>query len=1216
MTDYFASYKAIRAALFANHFANFTSAPEEDGSRHTCPCSIFNEAWLLTAPGWSAGDNPLMTTGLWLIVLAGEYDLGNTAAARTVQSALAAVGDLFKFQGDHFDGYPLRRDPMISSTWLRAQSNGTPVEYSASFLVTDDYAGYEYTTDPNDWRSIRTPTHREWATWPEAQKNDWFWTYWVWDKFYRDWEPSQDEMIGLVAGLATVQRLMPGPCADLAKEMLGKIADYLAEHSYFLARPGGGFVNRGPAVAGVALEYAYNVCFESVLGDPHVSRQSTEDVLKAAGVWPAVADSWNAWGTAGFAVDLLFGGAAPVIASWCAPLGFIGELAAGVLIRAEPVLLGQAFGLAQVSDAFAVEMKADGGKYNDNEMNEIPFAHALRSIDPPARLAAYFTQASLATSGYSVSFLPYALLLTVDDQFRPLQPPISDWYARFLETRLSVHGAGAFPAWGNGLRQGGLFLGAGLAVLGASWLEATFKSYVDEALRWFPGDHLPTSSGKSVPNPHDEKPVPGGTWEDGNGALDLLAGMVLAWQHEKRHGGTIAGFPPPPDMSTLDTPIVAPKPAVPAPQCPPRIWVEAGDNKLPVPADGTVVDTGLDVLPWDRISVESAGQVTLGNGGVAGPAGTGDPIWDRTYPYWGENARAGQVLARLGPYGAYVPVGPAFQRVYAAPIDYAAGALYPTPATKRLYLLVNVPPSAPATGSFTVVVSREEAAPPAPTLTLLSPASGSALGGDRIEIYGTHLQTTRRVAFGAAPAERWAVDDDGHIWATPPAGTGPADVRVTTLGGTATAAFTYVPGLPVVESLSPSAGPDSGNTEVTVSGRGLDSVVTAWFGNVAEPAAPQSGTEAITYSGAGQGAVHVRVGDGNVVSQESANDLFSYAGPVITSLDPAEGDEAGGTLVTINGTGLTGATEVTFGGFPASDLVGVSDTVLTVRSPSGRGRPDVLVTAQGLTSLPGTGDLFFFDGPTLQSASPPSGPDTGFTTVTLTGTRLDHVENVLFGGVAVPFTPLSPTSVTAVVPPGSGGTMISVRSRYGSTSNELHYGYEPTPAITGIAPGSGPQAGQTAVVISGRDLMAGIFRRYDNIWFGDLFGFVSSYTDTQITVDTPEGTGRVDILADDGTSKRVIGQFTYAAPSPLTVTGVSPVTGPGVGGTEVIVTGTGLSNVMTLCFGTSFVAFTVLSDTEIRAITPPGRGSVSVQATAWSTLDTNPPGPGSEFTYA
>jgi hypothetical protein len=76
----------------------------------------------------------------------------------------------------------------------------------------------------------------------------------------------------------------------------------------------------------------------------------------------------------------------------------------------------------------------------------------------------------------------------------------------------------------------------------------------------------------------------------------------------------------------------------------------------------------------------------------------------------------------------------------------------------------------------------------------------------------------------------------------------------------------------------------------------------------------------------------------------------------------------------------------------------------------------------------------------------------------------------------------------------------------------------------------------------------------------------------------------------------------------------SPATGPASGGTPIVITGTGLTDVMTLSFGTTFVTFTKVSDTEIQAVAPPGTGTVYIQATTWS-LTTNPPGPASRFTY-
>ncbi|SFK52254.1 IPT/TIG domain-containing protein [Sphingomonas sp. NFR04] len=82
-----------------------------------------------------------------------------------------------------------------------------------------------------------------------------------------------------------------------------------------------------------------------------------------------------------------------------------------------------------------------------------------------------------------------------------------------------------------------------------------------------------------------------------------------------------------------------------------------------------------------------------------------------------------------------------------------------------------------------------------PTVTSITPTSGSAAGGTSVVITGTNLSGATGVAFGATAAS-YTVNSATQITATAPAGTGTVDVRVTTASGTspATAAdqFTYV----------------------------------------------------------------------------------------------------------------------------------------------------------------------------------------------------------------------------------------------------------------------------------------------------------------------------------------------------------------------------------------------------------------------------------------
>jgi hypothetical protein len=155
-----------------------------------------------------------------------------------------------------------------------------------------------------------------------------------------------------------------------------------------------------------------------------------------------------------------------------------------------------------------------------------------------------------------------------------------------------------------------------------------------------------------------------------------------------------------------------------------------------------------------------------------------------------------------------------------------------------------------------------------------------------------------------------------------------------------------------------------------------------------------------------------------------------------TALNPNVGDTAGGTQVTINGFGFTGATAVDFGSVPAESFRVISDSTIEAVSPPGTGTVDVTVTStSGLTPTHPV-DEFTYTGVT--TLSPTSGP-VG-TPVMITGTGFDAATSVFFGDqVATEFTVDSNTQITAVAPPGQLGTSdVQVYFPLGATT--------PTPA--------------------------------------------------------------------------------------------------------------------------------------------------------------------------
>lgn len=118
-------------------------------------------------------------------------------------------------------------------------------------------------------------------------------------------------------------------------------------------------------------------------------------------------------------------------------------------------------------------------------------------------------------------------------------------------------------------------------------------------------------------------------------------------------------------------------------------------------------------------------------------------------------------------------------------------------------------------------------APPAPSITGVSPASGSVGGGTVVVISGTDLTGATGVSFGGVPAT-FSDDSSTQITATTPAGSvGAVDVVVTTPGGAATSAgaFTYESDpAPVPVPVLRLAGPPRDVTVVS----GDSSAVVAW----------------------------------------------------------------------------------------------------------------------------------------------------------------------------------------------------------------------------------------------------------------------------------------------------------------------------------------------------------------------------------------------------
>jgi subtilase family serine protease len=83
--------------------------------------------------------------------------------------------------------------------------------------------------------------------------------------------------------------------------------------------------------------------------------------------------------------------------------------------------------------------------------------------------------------------------------------------------------------------------------------------------------------------------------------------------------------------------------------------------------------------------------------------------------------------------------------------------------------------------------------------------------------------------------------------------------------------------------------------------------------------------------------------------------------PAVTRISPAAGPTAGGTTVTVTGSGFSGATKVVFGAVAAAGFTVVNASTITAVSPAQpAGRPNVFVTTPGGTSVAVVADRFTY----------------------------------------------------------------------------------------------------------------------------------------------------------------------------------------------------------------------------------------------------------------
>ena len=323
----------------------------------------------------------------------------------------------------------------------------------------------------------------------------------------------------------------------------------------------------------------------------------------------------------------------------------------------------------------------------------------------------------------------------------------------------------------------------------------------------------------------------------------------------------------------------------------------------------------------------------------------------------------------------------------------------------------------------------------------------------------------------------------------------------------------------------------------------------------------------------------------NAIGSSSGATSFTYATPpTVTKVEPAEGTTLGGASVTIKGTGFVKTPTVTIGK-AATSVVWVSETELTAKTAAGTaGKDEVVVTNPGAVASTGGAEYTYVTPPTVTSVTPAQGTTLGGSAIVkIKGTGFVEEAKVKIGtGEATGVTVVSATEITATTAAGTAGKdEVVVTDKKGMSSGGLSFSYVAPPAVVSISPEEGSTVGGTSVKIKGTGFLKG-----STVTIGKAATSVTWVSETEVTAKTAAGAAGEDEVVVTDEIAASTGGLTFTYVTPPSVTKVEPAEGTTLGGTSVVITGTGFVEGTKVRSGRSKrLALKVESATEIVAKT-------------------------------
>lgn len=245
---------------------------------------------------------------------------------------------------------------------------------------------------------------------------------------------------------------------------------------------------------------------------------------------------------------------------------------------------------------------------------------------------------------------------------------------------------------------------------------------------------------------------------------------------------------------------------------------------------------------------------------------------------------------------------------------------------------------------------------PPPTITSTSPPGLQSLGGETLAIAGTNFVGVTAVTIAGVSLPFTAVSSTQVQVTTRAMATPTVDITVATTNGSASATASVL--FPGITGVSPAEGPSTGGvvgggSTLTVSGNFYGLTVSA--ATIGAQSAPIVSSNEITVvltvppSPPGTVDVILETSTGEL-RQTGAFTSYTLDGPTLDSVSPSSVSWGGGDPVTLRGSGVGDATNVTIAGQPAAITSRNGRSEITVVTPGALvGRHDVTVqNAAGL----------------------------------------------------------------------------------------------------------------------------------------------------------------------------------------------------------------------------------------------------------------------------